>query len=50
MWSCGPVMALIDDVPTCAQLVERMVAEAVEVIEALPASVDRHPADAGVAR
>ena len=50
VWSCGPVMALIDDVPTCAQLVERMVAEAVEVIEALPASVDRHPADAGVAR
>ena len=39
VWSCGPVMALIDDVPTCAQLIERMVAEAVEVIEALPASV-----------
>ena len=41
VWSCGPVMALIDDVPTCQQLIERMVAEAVETIEAMPACVVR---------
>jgi len=32
VWSCGPVMGLIDDVPTCAELVEGMVAEAEAVI------------------
>ena len=32
VWSCGPVMALIDDVPTCQQLIEGMVSEAVDVI------------------
>jgi len=32
VWSCGQVMALIDDVPTCAELIERMVNEAEEAI------------------
>jgi len=32
VWSCGQVMALIDDVPTCAELIERMVSEAEEAI------------------
>jgi hypothetical protein len=31
--------ALIRDVPTCAQLIERLVAEAVDAVEALPACV-----------
>jgi nitronate monooxygenase len=39
VWSCGPVVSLIDDVPTCKQLIERMVSEAVNVIEELPANV-----------
>jgi len=34
VWSCGPVMALIDDVPSCEQLIEGMVAEAIDVIDA----------------
>ena len=25
VWSCGPVMALIDDTPTCKELIDRMV-------------------------
>mmetsp|Transcript_58358 Transcript_58358/g.173458 ORF Transcript_58358/g.173458 Transcript_58358/m.173458 type:complete len:129 (+) Transcript_58358:3-389(+) len=41
VWSCGPVMALIDDVPTCAELIEGMVAEAIEVIDAMPRAVER---------
>lgn len=32
VWSCGQVMALIDDIPTCAELIERMVKEAEEAI------------------
>ena len=32
VWSCGPVMGLIDSVPTCEELVEGMVAEAEEII------------------
>jgi nitronate monooxygenase len=43
LWSCGPVAALIDDVPTCERLIERMVAEAVDVIEVLPASLEKRP-------
>lgn len=39
IWSCGPVMALIEDIPSCEQLMERMVSEAIDVIEALPAEV-----------
>jgi len=31
-WSCGQVVGLIKDIPTCAQLLERMVSEAAEVI------------------
>jgi nitronate monooxygenase len=41
VWSCGPVMALIDDVPTCEVLIERMVAEAVCAIEEVTARVGR---------
>ena len=41
VWSCGPVMALIDDVPTCAALIDGMVAEAIEIIEAAPQLVER---------
>jgi nitronate monooxygenase len=33
VWTAGQVLGLIDDVPTCKELVERIVREAVEVIE-----------------
>ena len=42
VWSCGAVAGLIDDVPSCEELMERMVAEAVDVIETLPTQV-LHP-------
>jgi nitronate monooxygenase len=32
VWSCGPVMGLIDDVPTCEVLIKRMVEEAEQII------------------
>lgn len=32
VWSCGPVMGLIEDVPTCKELVSRIVAEAEDVL------------------
>jgi len=32
VWSAGQVMGLIDDVPTCKELLDRMVAEAEEII------------------
>merc|ERR1712031_31408 len=32
VWSCGQVMGLIDDVPTCQDLVHRMIHDAVHVI------------------
>ena len=32
MWSCGQSVGLIDDIPTCKELIERMVAEAEERI------------------
>ena len=32
MWSAGIVMGLIDDVPSCAELIERMVADAEAII------------------
>ena len=35
VWSAGVVMGLIDDVPTCKELLERMVREAEEVIGGL---------------
>jgi nitronate monooxygenase len=31
-WSCGMVAGLIHDVPTCSELVERIVADAEEII------------------
>ena len=34
VWTAGLVMGLIDDVPTCAELIRRMVAEAEEIIAA----------------
>ena len=33
VWSCGPVMGLIDDVPTCQELIEGMVSEAEDLIK-----------------
>ena len=32
VWSCGQSMALIDDVPTCKQLVETIVSDAEQVM------------------
>ena len=32
-WSCGLVAGLIDDIPTCAELIERIVREAEEIID-----------------
>jgi len=32
VWSCGIVMGLIHDIPTCKELIDRMVAEAEEII------------------
>lgn len=32
VWSCGTGLALIDDIPTCQELIERMVREAEEAI------------------
>lgn len=32
VWSAGPVMGLIDDIPTCDALISRIVAEAEDVI------------------
>ena len=32
MWSAGQVMGLIDDIPTCEQLIKDIVDEAEEVI------------------
>lgn len=32
VWSCGVVMGLIDDIPTCKQLIDRVVADAVSVM------------------
>ena len=33
IWSAGMVVGLIDDIPTCKELVERIVAEAEEIIQ-----------------
>jgi nitronate monooxygenase len=42
VWSAGIVMGLIDDVPTCAELIERMVADAEAIIaKRLPSVVVR---------
>jgi NADH:quinone reductase (non-electrogenic) len=39
-WSASGVMGLIHDVPTCAELIERIVADATEIIrKRLPAMV-----------
>lgn len=45
VWSAGQVMGLIDDVPTCAALVERLVREACSTLEseARKVVVDRAP-------
>ena len=32
-WSCGMVAGLIHDIPTCKELVERIVADAEEIIK-----------------
>jgi nitronate monooxygenase len=42
VWSCGQVMGLIDDVPTCQVLIERMVAEAEQIMSSrLPSMLVR---------
>lgn len=33
VWSCGQVMGIIDDVPTCQDLMSKMVADAVDAIQ-----------------
>ena len=33
VWSCSQVMGLIDDIPTCKQLLDKMVNDAVNIIE-----------------
>eukprot|EP00211_Chloroparvula_japonica_P007854 CAMPEP_0119124156 /NCGR_PEP_ID=MMETSP1310-20130426/3856_1 /TAXON_ID=464262 /ORGANISM="Genus nov. species nov., Strain RCC2339" /LENGTH=309 /DNA_ID=CAMNT_0007114055 /DNA_START=107 /DNA_END=1036 /DNA_ORIENTATION=+ len=33
VWSCGPAMGLIDDIPSCQVLIERMVADAEYVLK-----------------
>ena len=33
VWSCGPVMGLIESVPTCEELIHGMVSEAEEIIQ-----------------
>jgi nitronate monooxygenase len=32
VWSCGQVMGLINDIPSCQELIERMVQEAYTII------------------
>eukprot|EP01012_Entosiphon_sulcatum_P041349 TRINITY_DN5518_c0_g1_i1.p1 TRINITY_DN5518_c0_g1~~TRINITY_DN5518_c0_g1_i1.p1 ORF type:complete len:344 (+),score=67.80 TRINITY_DN5518_c0_g1_i1:24-1034(+) len=32
IWTAGPVMGIIDDVPTCKELIDRIVAEAEEIV------------------
>jgi nitronate monooxygenase len=39
IWTAGLVVGLIDDIPTCAELVTRMVAEAEELISRAAAMV-----------
>jgi nitronate monooxygenase len=42
VWSCGVVMGLIDDIPTCKELIERMVREAESIIqERLPKFISK---------
>jgi len=41
VWSCGQVMGLIHDIPTCQELVERMVQEAIEIISKLPNCISK---------
>lgn len=41
-WSCGIVMGLIDDIPSCAELMDGMVAEAESIInKRLPAMISK---------
>jgi nitronate monooxygenase len=39
VWSCGPVIALIDDIPTCEDLINKIVADAEKIITDLPRRV-----------
>jgi nitronate monooxygenase len=36
VWSCGPVIELIDDIPTCQELIDTIVADAERIIKDLP--------------
>lgn len=35
VWNCGQSMALVDDVPTCMELVERIINEATDTMNRL---------------
>ena len=39
VWSCGPVVELIDDIPTCQVLIDRIVNDAEKIIADLPTRV-----------
>ena len=41
IWSCGEVMGLIDDIPTCETLMENMVAEAEEALLTGPSFISK---------
>ncbi len=50
VWTAGLVMGLIDDIPTCAELIDRMVREAEDIITRRMAEmVVKQPADAALA-
>lgn len=39
MWTAGPVMGLIHDIPTCAELVKRIEKEAEDAIKRISALI-----------
>ena len=45
-WSCGMVAGLIDDIPTCKELIDRTMAEADRIINARLTSMTNAPAHA----
>ena len=50
-WSCGMVAGLIDDIPTCAELIERIMAEAERLIRGrLEGLLDRDEARTAAAK
>ena len=45
-WSCGMVAGLIDDIPTCKELIDRTMAEADRIINSRLTSMTTAPAHA----